>query len=460
MSKILIVVHQGAIARNILETNFLPSILASGHRIVIATPPSKVREYSERFTMEGVSVVSVSRGARSRGERIVGFLARNAFMSQHVAIRQWRDYLDGKTWVHPLVKYIFAILGTYTPGFRRWIRWLELCIGPSREISEVMDEEKPDLVFATAIMSDELDVPILREASRRGILTAAMTRTWDNLSSYGFIRVIPDLFLAQSVYISERALEMHDIPQSSVKVIGTPHYDLNFDSSLIESRNEFFKKIGADPSKRLVVYGAVGDFHFPAESNIADIFESIVNSRQLQCEAQMLYRAHPSYESPLEKMSAMRHVLPERCVTYLSDSKRSWEMRRSDILHLINVLHHADVLISPGSTMCIDAVAFNKPVIVNVFDGQDMPYWFSIRRFFERSFHLKALIATGGVHVAHNASELISCLNEALLRPEVNAVGRKKLRSLFIDPYDGKSGARLAKQLINLLEHGEHLVTR
>ena len=54
-------------------------------------------------------------------------------------------------------------------------------------------------------------------------------------------------------------------------VVGIPHYDLYLDQSLRQSREEFCAKLGLDPQKKILVYGAVGEWAFPREGEMGEV---------------------------------------------------------------------------------------------------------------------------------------------------------------------------------------------
>jgi len=112
-----------------------------------------------------------------------------------------------------------------------------------------------------------------------------------------------------------------------------------------------------------VLYGAMGDFLFPNEGGIADVFERLVDDGAFVEPIQVVYRAHPRFQSPLEKMKRMHHVIPDRGATYFGDKLAGFEMEDADERHLINSLYHADVVVTAGSTFAMDAAVFDKPIV-------------------------------------------------------------------------------------------------
>jgi len=45
----------------------------------------------------------------------------------------------------------------------------------------------------------------------------------------------------------------------------------------------------------------------------------------------------------------------------------TWFMTRSDVVQVANMLHHASLVITPGSTMALEAAIFDTPTLIPIF---------------------------------------------------------------------------------------------
>ncbi len=454
MKTIFITMADPMTVRNIFRTPFWPAFLAVNKdvRIVVLTLPDKKDYYEKTFGGPNVVFEGVDPRWKGRFANTLGTLARSALHTHTNLWSKMRSYLRGdSSWIATWIKRGLTVTFGRTVWYKRLLRLLILKIKPDPALAKLFDAYKPAAVIATYTVSFDFDIPVNTEARRRGIKIIGLTRSWDSLSSHGMLRVVPDVLLVQNRLIKEHALQYQGFPKKlPIHVVGLPHYDAyKRKESFIESREAFFSRMGLDPSKKFVLYGAMGDFLFPHEGGLAQVFERITEQGMIQAPVQFVYRAHPKFKSPLEKMQNMKHVRPDRGVTYKSESLASFEMEDADERHLMNSIYHADVIVTAGSTFAIDAAVFDKPTICVGFDGTatHVPYWESVKRFYDRYTHFEALVETGGVRIASTPEELANDVQRYLEHPSLEHEGRCKIIDLLVEPFDGEASQRLNKML-------------
>jgi CDP-glycerol glycerophosphotransferase (TagB/SpsB family) len=322
---------------------------------------------------------------------------------------------------------------------------------PRTELAEIFEREKPDLVFVTGLTEFDFDVPIACEAKRRGIRLIGMTRSWDNFTSHGLTRVLPDRLVLQDEFLEEMAMryQLVDPKQIPISIVGTPHYDAYFHQrQALRSREEFFKEMQIDPKKRIILYAAMGDFLFPYENQLADVFEELARTKQVPEDVQFIYRPHPKFQTQVERIRNMQFVSVDEQTAEGTKTVQQ-EMEKWELDHLTHLLAYSDVVLNTASTMALEGALFDKPVISIAFNGteKNAPYWLSAERFFDCYTHFEDAVQTGSLPLAHSPRELAEQINTALAHPEQGKEGRAALVKRFIAPYDGNSGLRLAKLL-------------
>lgn len=452
---IFVTISESFTARNIFATPFWTSFKKDNPnlRIVLLVPAEKKDHYEKSFGGDGVIVASLDPRFRSRTSRIITSLMRSAINSHTNLWSKMRAYQRGDS---TLATTVFKRLHTAIFGnsklYKNFLRYLLLQMTPAKELAELYDKYQPQLLFASSMTQFDFEVPIALEARRRGIRIIGMVRSWDNLSSHGLLRVVPDRFILQNEFLKKMAIENQAINPAKVPldVIGLPHYDHYRDpASLLESRQSFFERLGLDPAKKLILYGAMGDFLFPHEGEVADVLEELMESKKIKGNFQVIFRAHPKFQSPFERMKDMKHVKPDRKATYLTKDLKSVEIEEEDEKHLINSIHHSDLIIAGASTIALDSCLFDKPVICVGFDGkrEKVPYWLSVGRFYDTYTHFEAFMATGAVQLAKDPDELARLANEYLANPSLDSEKRKKAIELLASPFDGKAGKRLQEIL-------------
>lgn len=447
---IFITVAESSVVRNILRTGFWDSLKnkTKDIRVVFVVNNKNVDFSEDEFSGNNILFEYVNMYPESAYERMVAFFARNAFHTGTNEIMQNRAFLSKESLVPPIFKKILGLILGNSEFFKRVVRKVELKLTTPEDIINIFNKYNPDLVFSTTLLS-LFDIRILREAKKRKIKTIGMVRSWDNLTSYGFLRILPDTFFAQNKFLEEMAIKKHLMPANKIKIIGVPLYDLYFDKKLIEPRDTYFKKMGLNKDKKLILYAAIGDFLFRKEWEIAKILNDLIEDKRIIEPAQVVFRAHPAFDSPLEKMRIFKNIIPDRYRVSNNKSSVNW-----DIKHMINSIYHADVIVTAGSTMMIDGACFNKPVISVSFDGDSMEdFWFSVKRFHERANHIVEILKTGGVTVANNKNELSIAINRYMGNISLHASERLNIINRFAAPFDGVAGARLAGIMVDELRN-------
>lgn len=450
---IFITVGETSVARSLLRTGFWTTVRAHKEiQVVLLAAADLHASIQDEFAGENV-VVEVAPLYQPRFfEKVLFFLERNGFQSGTNKIMQHRARELGESRIPVWVKEMICFLMQHAPFLHRIVRFSELRIYPVPCVKTLFDTYQPSLVLATIIVNSDTDVPILREARRRGIQTIGMVRGWDNLTTYGIVRVLPDDFFAQNEFVSEKAQELHGIEKRHISVVGTPAFDIYRRIELDMSREKYCANLGIDPSKEIILYAAIGDFLFPQEGEMADVFERLIDSGRITDNAVVVFRAHPAFKSPLERMRSLRHVIPDRKADYRGNDLRQWDMKDESNAHLVNSIRHASVVVTAGSTMMIEAALCGKPVITVGFDpGSQERYWFSIARWVEMAVHIVDLLRTRGVRVAHSRDELAIKVSLYLQDPSQDTDYRQRLVERFVGPHRGDAGSEIARQMLATL---------
>ena len=125
----------------------------------------------------------------------------------------------------------------------------------SRAISQLLEEQQPDVVLLTSLtFSRSLAMDQLKAARALGIPTAACIMSWDHLSSKALVHIAPDRTIVWNDVQKREASEMHGLAVDSIVVTGAQCYDQWFDKRPARSREEFCRAVGLDPSKPFVLY--------------------------------------------------------------------------------------------------------------------------------------------------------------------------------------------------------------
>jgi hypothetical protein len=287
-------------------------------------------------------------------------------------------------------------------------------------------------------------------------------KSWDVPTTRGFTRVIADRILVFNEINKQQTTDIGDYPEDKIRIMGFPQFDYYVRPELRISREEFFRNIGADPKRPLVLFAIPGDFKLPTINDILIALDNAIESGRIPRDVQVLARFHPKYRSPAETLKNLKHFIMDRPGTYFTDVTElstdapmsqtfQWVFTNKDIVHLVNSLYHSDVVINVESTITLDANAFDKPVIMIGYDGDKvMDYWHSVRRNYDRE-HFAAVLASGGVSYVQSHDALIDAINRYLKDTDADQEGRKRLREQLLYRVDGKSAERAAQYILEML---------
>jgi hypothetical protein len=120
--------------------------------------------------------------------------------------------------------------------------------------------------------------------------------SWDNLTSKGLIRVIPDHVIVWNEAQREEAVALHGVPVERVDVTGAQLFDDWFAMEPSRSREQFCSDVGLDASKPFVLYVGSSIFIAPEEVPFAERWLSTLRMAddELVSSAGVLIRPHPA----------------------------------------------------------------------------------------------------------------------------------------------------------------------
>ncbi|MDC9723193.1 MAG: hypothetical protein PSN34_10570, partial [Urechidicola sp.] len=313
----------------------------------------------------------------------------------------------------------------------------------TKDCIKLLEKNIPDILFFTHQRPPYL-APLLFAAKSMQIKTSAFIFSWDNLASKGRMLGNFDFYLVWSDLMKKELLYFY--PHSNnenVKVVGTPQFEPYVMDKYQVDKDSFYQKFNLDVNKKIICYScADADIGRNDEIHIRAILSFIKKSSE---ELQLLVRTSPAEDG--KRFESLRNEFPQICWNFPKwvltrvNHVESWSQRvpnYEDVLDLKSILKFADVNVNMCSTMSLDYMLFDKPVINTVF-GNDTNGLYNDQRFLNYG-HYKYVIDSKAVTIAKNEEELHQQLNEALSKPELRAVYRKELIQFEISkPLEGTS---------------------
>lgn len=454
MKTIFISAYNPFIARNIFNTSVLKNLRERGDlKIVLLVPRAKKEFMEKHYAGANISV---------EGKDLDEFINKNkfwyrlAFLLQNT--RYVRDQRAERLWkkknLFGYLNYwrvnLSALILSNLPLARKVYRRLDYRFSPRDAFQNIFEKYRPELIFSTDIFG-ETDTLLIREARRRLIPITGMVRSWDNPTTKGVLRVIPEKVIVHSPVMKRELVKLHDCSEEDIFVTGYPQFD-DWISGPTLSRDEFFRKIGADPAKRLILFAPAGSILSDTDWHLCQILKEALDGGYLPSDTQFLIRNHPHHPADLSRFEAdSRFIIETPGIRDKGWSDKVIEFRPDETDHLRNSIYYSDIVMYIATTLGLDATVFNKPQIMISFDGwEKKPYVRSVRRY-NREDCLANLVRCQGTRVVLNKEEWLKSINDYLKDPSLDEAGRDKVLKEHLYKIDGQAGERIADSILKFL---------
>ena len=454
MKTIFLTSFHPLISRNILMSGVVP-LLSRDNRVVILVPIAKADYFREQFSgphivIEGVNTELDKHNLRFRKIILACTPTRDLFIKKRV---EW--YKDRKMFSY-LVSVIPAILFGRIKSCIQFLRMLDYRTAPKARFRELFGRYHPNLVVSTDVQN-EIDIAFLREAKELGIPTTGMVRSWDNLTSKGIIRFVPDHLVVHNEIIKAEAVHYSFIDTNIISVIGIPHYDrykkaydASRDHRASEStRSAFLHSLHFDMNKKLILFAPFGDRYIRDNTLDNKILETLS-----EFDANVLVRLPPT-----DTVNFNGFKTRNANVQFYESGSSTWkggkkinEISKADEENLIQSLSFADVVVTGQSTIALDAAAFDKPIVIAAFDEEPRKYYDSVLRYFDYEYYRK-FRERSGIRMAKSPQKLRELVSVSLEDSRADATVRARIREDQLYAFDGNASERLANILLTTI-HG------
>lgn len=374
------------------------------------------------------------------------------------AMRRLRELPPRGSWQLKLLTYTSRALGKMaaTPERMRvldgWHCRAVNRLESVRRYEEMFRAWRPDVLFCSHQRPSMVLPPVLA-AQRLGIPTATFIFSWDNLSSKGRIAAPFEHYLVWSPHMAKELLHFYpDVDPARVHVVGTPQFDPYADCALLWSREEFFKRMGADPARPLICYSGGDAGTCPEDQEHVRVLMELIRAGAIQGRPQVIVRPVPvdtgaRYAKVREQFSEMIWAQPQ----WVFAEPGNWAKTMphpDDVRFLANLTHHADLNVNLGSTMTLDFGLHDRPVVNIAFDVADPPIFGQpVWDYYYQFDHYRPVVELGAARFARSPEQLAEHVNAYLADPSLDREGRKKLVEMQVGAPLGDSCRRIVETL-------------
>lgn len=458
MKTIVLTITRGSTAYNLLSNDFYRTIREK-FKVVIFTTAWQDERFVREFAHPNVSFVPYEERQPGALERFLFFFHKHLIYNSTVNQKaRWGIIGDPKSKhasypAYLLRRAIFVTLSKFR-FLRDVVRFLDYVFTQRDEVrffEALLREHHADCVVSTFVSGDS-EAALIKAAKRQGVLTVGLPKSWDNLSKHG-LRAKPELLVVWNEFSKEQAMEFDNYKAHEIKIIGVPQFDRYVDKDRIVSREAFCAQYGLDPSRKIIMFGSEGKL-FPSDAEIANIIADLIGAEALGHPSQLLIRPHYGYRDDEKKFASALgkpHVAIDLLNNPSKDLRDRWDYSEAFADRFVNCLYHADVLVNTASTLTLDAICFDTPVINIAFDGYEtLPYEKSIERWYETYYYRRILSYRATAYVKSKEA-LAESIGRYLDAPETHRHERMVLRDDFCYKLDGRAGERFAQIIESLL---------
>ncbi|NIJ45435.1 CDP-glycerol glycerophosphotransferase (TagB/SpsB family) [Wenyingzhuangia heitensis] len=320
------------------------------------------------------------------------------------------------------------------------------------EYKNILADHKPNQLFFTHQRPPYL-APFLAAAKELKIETSAFIFSWDNLASKGRMLGSFDGYLVWSKLMQkEMSVYYPYTDKNKIKVVGTPQFEPYVLDRYTITKQEFLEKFKLDSNKKIICYScADAGIGKNDEIHIRAVLSYLKNRSDIQ----LLIRTSPAEDG--KRFESLKNEFPEIVWNFpkwflsREDHAEAWSQRLpsvEDVKDLKAILLYTDLNVNMLSTMSLDFMLFDKPVVNTVF-GNNENGLYNDQKFLNY-IHYKYVVSSKAVTIAKNEVELHQFIQEAIEQPSLRKQERKQLLDLEIGaPLPGTS-ERIVKALKEL----------
>ena len=460
MKKLGVVITDGVGFRNFILSDFLAQAEKTFDEVVILSClPAKV--YSGLVINSKIIELNVFE------ENFKTWLFRKAKEVAHLQLHKKNNYgiqdnlkvntTASRTPRGYATRFIFKL--TEVLHSEKWIQrfnsWQQKTLKNNQitnDYRSILEKEKFDLLFFTHQRPPYI-VPLVFQAEQLKIKTATFIFSWDNLASKGRMAANFNYYLVWSDLMKTELLQFYtSVKERDIEVVGTPQFEPYVLERYKVSKEVFFTKFNLNSSLKTICFSC-GDI---STSKNDELYIETIANAILQKEIRnvnFIVRTSPAedpirFASFVERFPFINWNYPKWNLSR-QGHQETWSQRIpsvEDVKDLRSLLEFSDLNINMLSTMSLDFIQFDKPVINTVF-GNAKNGLYDDQRFLNYA-HIVNVVNSNATKIVKTPEELVTAINLYLENPNLNSENRKQLLQLQVSQPLANTGKRIAETLL------------
>lgn len=453
---VLYIASHGFAVRMLIQTNLLGKLTASGLRVGLISTDKSDPTLEAYCTDKEVDLYEFNAQQPGFWEGEYQLLRRYLLEDIRNNPALWEKHLRFLNSEGATAKRKLKIKSYYSlhkisrilkfPG--KIVSFLEQLFLQSGQATQLIRELTPRLVISTYPVSG-IEASLLKAAKKEGANTAIHLLSWDNITCKGRFPETATEYLVWGPIMKEELQQYYGVPEKNIHETGVPHFDLHYRVKNEPFNETSITELGLNADKPYLFFAMSSPYFAPREIDIVEHLARWIQAAKWG-DLQLVVRPHPQNVQGemtdtdwLSRLEAIEGHGVAVDYPRLNKSKINWSMEIGDMFRLSRLITGCAVSLNSGSTVSIDALMHDKPVIITAFDGDDqLEWWRSAKRLIEFP-HLKKLIAEGGVYVVSDYSEMQNAIRSYLLNSSLHSENRRKTINKEVMEADGNATERV-----------------
>ena len=288
----------------------------------------------------------------------------------------------------------------------------------TKAYQSILEKEQFNLLFFTHQRPPYI-APLVYAAQNIKLRTAAFIFSWDNLASKGRMASHFDYYLVWSALMKQDLRQFYtSLKENQISIVGTPQFVPYVMPEYQMLKEDFIAEFHLDANLKTICFSC-GDISTSKndELYIETIAEAI--QKKLIKPVNFIVRTSPA-EDPIrfgqlvEKYPFIKWHFP-KWEQVRANHQESWSQRiptLDDVKHLRALLEYSDLNINMLSTMSLDFMLFDKPVINPIF-GNESNGLYNDQRFLGYA-HIEHLVNSNATKIVKTKAELLQAIVDYL----------------------------------------------
>jgi hypothetical protein len=411
-----------------------------GHQVLLAyDQPEKRRDATADAVEahEGIELVSPLPTASRRFEGGIAQLRLAAdylryldrrFAGSPYLRRRLDKYLEG-----PL--RLLARAPRRLPFAATWVRALvavEGLVPSDGHVEAAVAAHAPDAVVVTPLigrtMRNRQQTDTVKAARKLGVPIGFAVSTWDQLTTKGIVKALPDRAFVWNEIQRGEAIEFHSMPSERIVVTGAQLFDHWFERRPAATREEFLREVGLDAESRYVLYVGSSRNITRAKREIAFVQRWIAALREsgdpVLEQLGVLVRPHPYNVkdwAEVDLVGVGGTVAPRQ--------PPELPMTASDEALYYDSIHFSSAVVGINTTAMVESFIQRRPVLT-----LRTP---EFRETQEGTIHFRHLASAGdgALQTAATMKDHVRQLREAVEHPESRRAASEAFLLTFVRPH-------------------------